>query len=178
MSRKLSKLSLIDPSIDFEESHRTFLDEFQKRAERVHPGIVAQPYDSFSEYIALLRASSKGKGIPSNYVAHSTFWLVDSNNEIVAISNLRHELNDFLLAYGGHIGYGVRPSARRRGYATEILRQTLLKAKALGIDRIRVTCSKANSASAKTILRNAGKLDDEVFMPEHDEVMCRYWIDL
>lgn len=154
------------------------MGEFRERGERVHPGIVAEPYGHFAEFVDMLHAASKAEDIPSNYVAHSTFWLVDSSGEIVAISNLRHELNDFLLTYGGHIGYGVRPSARRRGYATEVLKQTLLRAKARGIARVRVTCSKNNLASVKTILRNAGKFDDEVFMPEHREVICRYWIDL
>ena len=126
----------------------------------------------------MLDAASNGVNISSDWVAHSTYWLVDAANEILAISNLRHELNDFLLTYGGHIGYGVRPSARQRGYATEVLRQTLLMAKERGISRVRVTCSKDNPASAKTILRNGGELDDEVFMPEHDAVILRYWINL
>lgn len=171
-------MHLIDPTADLEESHRTFLEEFLELGERVHPGIVTTPYERFSDFIDMLRAASRGEGTLRNQVASSTFWLVDSNAKIVAISNLRHELNDFLLTYGGHIGYGVRPSVRRQGYATEILRQTLLKVKAHGIARIRITCSKDNLGSAKTILQNGGKLDDEVFMPEHGEVICRYWIDM
>jgi len=178
MSKNDTKLRLIEPSIDFEESHKTFLEQFQERDERVHPSIVAEPYDSFADYVAMLMAASRGENIPSNWVAHSTFWLVDADNEIVAISNMRHELNDFLLTYGGHIGYGVRPSARSKGYATEVLRRTLLMAQDRGIERVRITCAKNNTASAKTILRNGGRLDDEVFMAEDDEVMCRYWIDL
>lgn len=174
----MSTLRLIEPRIDLEESHKTFLEEFRRLGERVHPWVVAEPYNHFSDYIAMLNDASKGSGLPADFVAHSTFWLVDADNDIVAISNLRHELNDFLLTYGGHVGYGVRPSVWRRGYATEVLRQTLLMAKERGIDRVRVTCSKDNPASDKTILRNGGKLDDEVFMPEHGEFICRYWIDL
>ena len=174
----MSTSRLIEPNIELEESHKTFLEEFRQRGERVHPWVVAEPYDHFSDYIAMLNDASRGSGLSPNFVAHSTFWLVDADNEIVAISNLRHELNDFLLTYGGHVGYGVRPSVWRRGYATEVLRQTLLMAKERGINRVRVTCAKDNLGSAKTILRNGGKLDDEVFMPEHGEVICRYWIDL
>ena len=67
-------------------------------------------------------------GLPEGHVPSSTFWLLDDADEIVAVSNLRHSLTAFLSSYGGHIGYGVRPSARRRGHATDILRRTLIEA--------------------------------------------------
>ena len=171
-------LRLIEPAVHLEASHASFLEEFQLLGEQLVPWIVAEPYERFSDYVEMLEAASRGIGIPADFVPHSTFWLVDARDEIVAISNLRHELNEFLLTYGGHIGYGVRPSARRMGYATELLRQTLMEARARGIDRVRLTCSKDNLASAKTILRNGGVLDDEEYMPEHGEIVCRYWIEL
>jgi predicted acetyltransferase len=80
--------------------------------------------------------------------------------------------------WGGHIGYGVRPAMRRKGYGTEILRQTLLKARALGLRRIRLTCDKDNVGSVRTILRNGGTFDDEEFMPEQQRVVSRYWVSL
>ena len=170
-------LHLIEPTTELEESHETFLWEFQERDEQVHPWIVAEPYEDFCAYVEMLENASKGVGIPSDFVAHSTFWLLDMDGEIVAISNLRHELNDSLLEYGGHIGFGVRPSTRRQGYATEILRQTLMRAKKMNIGRVRVTCAKDNSASAKTILRNGGILEDECFMSDYGGIISRYWID-
>ena len=178
MTEAASKLRLIAPTARLEASHVSFLEEFQARDEQLVPWIVAEPYERFGDYVAMLEAASEGIGIPADFVPHSTFWLVDARDEIVAISNLRHRLNDFLLTYGGHIGYGVRPSARRKGYATELLRRTLVEARTRGIDRVRLTCSKSNAASAKTILRNGGVLDDEAYMPEHGEVICRYWIAL
>ena len=176
MNQNRLGVQLVDPTTRLEASHETFVSEFRALGEQLVTWIVDEPYERFSEYVAMLEAASKGIGIPPDFVPHSTFWLVDAKNEIVAISNLRHGLNDFLVGYGGHIGYGVRPSARQRGYATEVLGQTLKKAKARGIDKVRITCSKDNAASAKTILRNGGELDDEKFLPEHGEIVSRYWV--
>jgi predicted acetyltransferase len=104
--------------------------------------------------------------------------LIDGKGEIVAVSNVRHALTDHLLKWGGHIGYGVRPSMRKRGFATEILRQSLARARALGLRKVRLTCDKENIASARTILRNGGEFDEEEYMPEHQRVVARYWISL
>jgi predicted acetyltransferase len=178
MNSRRSTLKLIKPSVGLQSTHETFLEEFVRLGEEVVPWIVAEPYDSFGAYVSMLRKAAHGVGIPRKFVAHSTFWLVDGRSEIVAVSNLRHALNDELLDYGGHIGYGVRPTARGNGYGNEILRRTLIEAKALGIDRARLTCSKSNQPSARTIVRNGGKLDGEEFMAVHGEVVSRYWIDL
>ena len=85
-------------------------------------------------------------------------------NEIVGVSNIRHELTDPLMNFGGPIGYCIRPSVRRRRYATEILRLSLIEARTLGIRDVRVTCDRENIASAKTIVKNGGVLDEEVYM--------------
>ena len=97
-------------------------------------------------------------------------------NEIVGVSNIRHELTDPLMNFGGPIGYCIRPSVRRRRYATEILRLSLIEARTLGIRDVRVTCDRENIASAKTIVKNGGVLDEEVYMTEHGHVVQRYWI--
>lgn len=95
---------------------------------------------------------------------------------MVGVSNLRHELTPFLRHEGGHIGYGVRPSARRKGYATEMLRQTLDYARDLGLERVLVTCGADNMPSQKTILRNGGVLEADDVVAHDGEVMHRYWI--
>jgi predicted acetyltransferase len=87
-------------------------------------------------------------------------------------------LTDKLRREGGHIGYGVRPSARRQGIATELLRQTLMRAREKGIEEVLVTCAKANQGSVRTILRNGGHLLSEEFIPERGEVVQRYGIGL
>jgi predicted acetyltransferase len=174
----MSDCRLIAPRTDYEPTHRGFVEEFVARGETIIPWIAAEPYVTFPDYVAKLEAAARGIDVPEGFVPHSTFWLVDANDEIVGISNLRHRLTDFLLKFGGHIGFGVRPSARRRGYATQLLRATLVEAQARGVSKVRVTCDQDNVASAKTILRNGGVLDDEELMPEQRRVVSRYWIDL
>jgi predicted acetyltransferase len=96
----------------------------------------------------------------------------------VAVSNLRHALTESLRRDGGHIGYGVRPSARRRGHATAILRHTLDEARLLGLREVLLTCAKDNEPSARTILRCGGRLDSEAFIDARAELVQYYWIPL
>jgi predicted acetyltransferase len=101
-------------------------------------------------------------------------WIVEGDRVLGGIA-LRHELNDFVLRVG-HIGYGIRPSSRRRGLATWALGRTLEEARVLGLDRVLITCEVDNIASMKTIERHGGILDD-VRDTEHGTVR-RYWIKI
>ena len=107
----------------------------------------------------------------------STFLVADVDGDIAGRTSIRHELNDFLAHEGGHIGYAVLPQYRRLGYATEILRQSLVIARAMGIDRALVTCEDANVASACTIERNGGRLESIISDTRDGERFRRYWID-
>ncbi len=97
--------------------------------------------------------------------------------EIVGMVSIRHKLNDNLMKVGGHVGYGIRPSQRRKGYASEMLFLALGECKELGIKRALVTCDKTNIGSAKTILKNGGVLENELTLRD-GSVTQRYWIDL
>lgn len=106
----------------------------------------------------------------------STFLIADVDGVIVGRTSIRHELNAYLLREGGHIGFGVLPAHRGRGYATEILRQSLVVAHAVGIDRVLVTCDEDNAASIATIERCGGELEG-VVPTEHGPPKRRYWVD-
>jgi predicted acetyltransferase len=80
--------------------------------------------------------------------------------EIIGFLHLRHELNDYLLEEGGHIGYSVRPARRREGHAGRALALGVRRAADLGVDRVLVTCDVDNDASRRTIERNDGALED------------------
>lgn len=102
-------------------------------------------------------------------------WIVEGDEVLGGIA-LRHELDDFLLRVGGHIGYGVRPSARRRGIASWALGRMLDEARRLGLGRVLVTCEVDNAASARTIMRNGGVLED--IRDTELGTVRRYWITL
>lgn len=111
---------------------------------------------------------------PAGMVA-STLLVAEVDGEIVGRTSIRHELNDMLLRIGGHIGYGVRPQHRRRGFATEILRQSLIVARSLGIDSVLVTCDEGNLGSMTVIERCGGVLENIVGVPGQPNKR-RYWI--
>jgi predicted acetyltransferase len=172
----MSSTRLIRPSPRLESTHRSLIREFAERGEELVPWVLAEVDDDFEKYVSRLERHSKGVDLPSGFVPSTTYWLVNGSEEILAVSNLRHELTPFLLDYGGHIGFGVRPSARRQGHATEILKRTLIEARGLGIGDVLVTCDKGNTGSAKAIVNNGGKLWDERYLEEHFCVLQRYWI--
>ena len=160
------------------DSYRSLVREFDDRNEMRVPFPLDWDCSIFDDFLARLAASSRGEGLPAGFVPHSTYWLVDDAGEVVAVSNLRHRLTDKLRIEGGNIGYGVRPSARRRGHATELLRRTLDEARALGLDRALLTCAKDNPGSIGTILKCGGRYDSEEFIESRGQVVQRYWIDL
>lgn len=103
-------------------------------------------------------------------------WFLFEGDQIVGACTLRHALNAHLLAYGGHIGYGVHPEKRRQGYATYMLQETLCYARTRGLKRILVTCSVGNTASEKTIEKCGGELENIV--EDGVDRIARYWFQL
>ena len=133
--------------------------------------------EGFAEHVQWLR-SQETRNEPGKYVPQNTYWLVRDGREIIGESRLRHALTPSLEQFGGHIGYMIRPSERRKGYGTKILALTLEKAREIGLERVLVTCSPANTASAKVALANGGISDTDGVNPENGEPVCRFWIEL
>lgn len=167
---------LESPSEARKDSYLSMVSEFLDRREPLIPFPLRFANADFSAFIKEMEDCTKGIGIRVGFAAHETFWLVAEDSEVVAVSNLRLHLTENLKKDGGHIGYGVRPSARCRGYATTVLAETLKKARERDITKALVTCYKGNIGSAKAIIKNGGILDSEELMEGHEDIMQRYWI--
>jgi predicted acetyltransferase len=133
------------------------------------------PGQSWERYVARLEEVRQGIELAPDRVA-ATFLVGEVDGHIVGRVSIRHELNDYLARYGGHIGYAVRPAYRRRGYATALLRHGVRVAHELGIERALVTCDVGNEASERAILTCSGVLENVVEMPDGAGKRARYWI--
>jgi predicted acetyltransferase len=139
-------------------------------------GLGLEPGMPWGAYLRRLDAERRGVGLPEGRVP-GTFLVADVGGEVVGRSSIRHRLNDYLEREGGHIGYGVLPRYRRRGYATEILRQSLIIVRAYGVDRVLVTCDDDNAGSKGAIEACGGRLDGTVAASADGRPVRRYWID-
>jgi predicted acetyltransferase len=117
------------------------------------------------------------ENLPPNRVSQNEFWLV-SDNLTLGRSTLRHWLLPDLEHEGGHIGYDIRPTERRKGYGSAILKLTLEKAKDLGLPRALLTCDYDNIGSAKVIENNGGIFSGKVISKKNGKPILQYWIEL
>ncbi|WP_432824990.1 GNAT family N-acetyltransferase [Dactylosporangium sp. CA-092794] len=117
--------------------------------------------ESFRTFVEHLHAQAREDSPrPEGHVPATTLWLIDGD-EYLGRVGIRHRLTPSLLEVGGHIGYDVRPSARRRGHGTAMLRAALPVARRLGIDTALLTCDATNTASRKVIEASGGVLEDQ-----------------
>ena len=133
-----------------------------------------EPWLVYVERVENLRL---GVDLPPDRVP-ATFLLAEVEGEVVGRVSIRHELNAYLLEVGGHIGYGVRPGFRRRGYATAIMRESLAVAASIGLERLLVTCDDDNIGSATVIERCGGVLENVVPVEGSSVPRRRYWVEV
>jgi predicted acetyltransferase len=139
-------------------------------------GFDLEPAIQWNAYLEALHAHHGGLNLAEGQVP-ATFLVADVAGVIAGRASIRHQLNDRLKQEGGHIGYAVLPPYRRRGYTTEILRQSLVIARANGVDRVLLTCNDDNTWSIVVIERWGGRLDS-VTRGEYSAIPVRqYWID-
>lgn len=153
-------------------------DEAAVRA--LHQEMLADDFEfvladgTWDEVLATLRREASGVDLPAGRVS-ADFLLAEVKGTVVGRVSIRHALTPFLLEVGGHVGYGVGRAYRRRGYATEILRQSVRRLADLGVNRVLVTCDDDNVGSAAVIEACGGLLED-VRKRADGPAKRRYWI--
>ena len=153
-----------------------YISEWEQNYEPIVPSASKRNGMSFEELIKKW-AFEESEGISVCGLIPSTlFFMVNDNDRILGAIHFRHKLNERLLQNGGHIGYGIRSTERRKGYATLMLNMLLNIIQAQGYEKVLITCDEDNVESARTIEKNKGILFDKVLF---DGVMTRrYWINL
>lgn len=169
MNMKLVKLSY-----EYKQQLFDMMDEWLLVEQDFSPYMIRRnDYHDFDYYLANLEIKKEQDG----RVPDSTFFCLDTDRNIfVGAINIRHYLNEELLYTGGHIGDGIRPGERRKGYATAMIGLGLEECRKLGITKVLMTCDKDNTGSARSIMNNGGVLENEVM--EDGVLEQRYWITL
>jgi predicted acetyltransferase len=168
-------MELVFPTIEHKQAALDYrLEHISNNESHIHGSagfIHAESYEDWLEKVTLAQTV-----VPPEFVTGTTYFAI-VDGRIVGTISIRHYLNDSLIKNGGHIGYGVRPSERRKGYGVKMLALALEKCRSFGIEKALVTCDKNNIGSAKTIINNGGALENEITQ-EDGNILQRYWISL
>lgn len=170
----MDELELVFPTKEYKEKILDFKKEFN--GETIHGCGGLDRIEDIDEWLLKIK-DDLTKDTPTRVRATLFIAVRKSDQKIVGIIQIRHRLNEHLLLYGGHIGDSIRPSERRKGYTTEMIRLALNECKNLGIFKVLMVCYVDNIGSEKSIINNGGVLEN-IVEDEDGNKIKRFWIDL
>ena len=170
---------LIEPTVEYADQIIAYKKEFVESGDSMDGTGSLRKTDDPKEWLDRIKTFKNKSTVPEGMVMATQFIYVrEEDKKIVGMLQLRHYFNEYLEKFGGHIGYSVAPSERRKGYATEMLSAALPVFKEAGLDKVLITCIRGNLGSKGTILNNGGVYESTVYEPDMDIYLERYWIDL
>lgn len=173
------KLLLLRAAEDHIGQYEDYRREFLEKGDSMDGTGPMRRIESGRDWLAHVRSYESAETLPEGRVLATQYLLLrESDGRLLGMLQLRHYLNDYLAKYAGHIGYSVRPSERRKGYAKRMLALGLEEARALGLRRVMISCAEGNEGSRRTILANGGVYENTVWDEEDGELLERYWIEL
>lgn len=154
-----------------------YIKEWEDSGEKIVPMASARAEVSFDDFLKRMRERETDKVREKGLVPATLYFLVDEKNKICGALDIRHELNEYLEKFGGHIGYGIAPSERKKGYGKIQLKLGLEKAKKIGLKKVLITCDDNNIGSAKTIEACGGIYNDTLADAEANRIK-RYFVEV
>ena len=152
-----TKIRLVRPTIEMKQKALEYRKEHFDNGEMIINGSeLFDKIECYEEWLKKVNDNTSLDTVDPNWVVTDTFFAVDKNQRIVGIIDLRHSLNEFLKDFG-NCGYSVRPTERRKGYATEMLHQIIIIAKKVGLSELNISVERDNLPSIKTIEKNGGE---------------------
>jgi predicted acetyltransferase len=172
-------MKLIWPTIEYDKSIQAYRREFLESGDSMDGSSSLQDFDNTQDWLKRIEACKMPETTPHLLVPATQYIYVrETDNKVVGMIQIRHYFNDYLEKYAGHIGYSVRPSDRRKGYAKEMLKKALAFCREIGIDKVLIACFDGNIGSEKTIIANGGVYESTVHEPHADKDLKRFWIKL
>ena len=172
-------MKLIEASMQYAQQIRAYREEFLASGDSMDGTGPLKRMSEPEQWIDFCKLCKNPETVPEGRVPATQYIFVrESDDKIVGMLQIRHYLNAYLEKFGGHIGYSVVPSERRKGYASQMLSVALPKCKELGIHKVLITCIDRNEGSRRTIQKNGGVYESTVFEEEEGVNLERYWITL
>lgn len=175
----MDEMLLVIPTMEYKDQIESYRQDFLEFGGSMDGAGSLRRFENAEDWIKDSEKSSNPETVPEGLVPATQFIYVrKSDGKMIGVIQVRHYLNEYLKKYAGHIGYSVRPSERRKGYAKRMLHDVLPYCKEIGMDKVMISCIDTNEASRRTILANGGIYESTVYEPDRKRNLQKYWIDL